>query len=309
MRLLVACCAAGLLLAGMADSAPSVFTVGVLRRDAIVVPFATYDGRVWKNYWPGPANDVDTPINLQSVPRKWWGPAGPIDTWQVWAGPQPQTVHVRQPDWLRTYCRKAIGLRTDYQPRAWPPADAQPYPKDGLAVAPPQRILPVERLSPDSGEAAAVHELLRVAYTAQQERAVARAQVEGADVRPDVKALDALPIAIESLYAFGTTRRVYWAESSREYGPRGTCNAVLFGSGWLVVDAGQLSFAAFQIDMVPCHRETVLYMLPLGVMSLPTGTYWIAQFSGWDREQYGVFRIGQTIEQELGVLAGDCPLN
>lgn len=309
MRSLVVTVLASTLLAGTADPATVVFTVGVLRRDAIIVPLATYDGKEWKNYWPRPSGDVDIPMNLRSVPKKWWGPMGPLDTWQVWAGPQPQTVHVRQPDWLDTYCQKQVGLRTDYQPRVWPPpADTQPYPKDGLAVSPPQPIQPIERVATDSSEAAAVQAVLRDGYAVQQERAIARAEEQGADVHPDRKTLDALPITIESLYATGTAaRRVYWVESNREYKNGGSCGAVLFGAGWLVFQSGKLSSAAFNVDMVPCHRQTLLYMLPLGVMSLPTGVYWIAQWSGWEREAYGVFDIGQKdIEQKLAVAGGSC---
>lgn len=312
MRFLLACALGGALLAGVA-AAPSgpVFTLGVLRRDAIVVPFATYTGKEWKHYWPDPENSVDVPMNLRSVPNKWWGPTGPLDTWQAWAGPKPETIHVRQPDWLKTYCQKQVGLRTDYQPRSWPPgSDVQPYPKDGLAVSPPQKIDPIERLAPDSGEATAVAQLLRNAYAVQEQNAVYHAQEEGAVVAPTEAELARLPITIESLYAIGKTHRAYWVESNREYKDEANkCSAVLFGSGWLLVDSGQLVYAAFRVDMVPCNRQTLLYMLPLGSMTLPTGTYWIAQWSGWDREQYGVFEIqDKSIEQQLGVPGGGCPL-
>ena len=53
------------------------FTLGVLRRDAMVVPFATYDGKRWENHWPQPSQDVDVPINLRSVPGRWWGQGDP----------------------------------------------------------------------------------------------------------------------------------------------------------------------------------------------------------------------------------------
>lgn len=101
---------------------------------------------------------------------------------------------------------------------------------------------------------------------------------------------------------------MYWVESNREYKKGGACGAVLFGSGWLLFESGKLSSAAFMVDMVPCNRQTLLYMLPLGVLSLPSGTFWIAQWSGWDREAYGVFDVGkQQIEQKLAVAGGSCP--
>jgi hypothetical protein len=112
--------AGGALLASVvsaAESPQAAFTLGVLRRDALVVPFATYDGKRWENHWPEPSQGVDVPINLGSVPRRWWGQGGPLDAWQIWTeAALPRLVHVRQPDWLQTHCQKQVGLRTDYQP-------------------------------------------------------------------------------------------------------------------------------------------------------------------------------------------------
>ena len=62
--------AIGALLASVATAGPptDVLTLAVLRRDAIVVPFATYDGKHWQSHWPSPKQDVDVPISLSSVP-------------------------------------------------------------------------------------------------------------------------------------------------------------------------------------------------------------------------------------------------
>src|SRR5215467_1546778 len=142
-----------LALAGLLQPSPASFIVGVLRRDALIVPFATYDGKRWKNYWPAPAADADVPLNLRNVSSRWWGPVGPRDTWQIWTSDSsPQMVNVRQPDWAPSYCQKVVGLRTDYQPRFRPPPVASPYPKDGLAVSPPHPVQPFEILAPDSSE-------------------------------------------------------------------------------------------------------------------------------------------------------------
>src|SRR5262249_47343551 len=98
------------------------FTVGVLRRDGIVVPFATYDGRSWSERWPKPTDDLSIPVTVGSVPSKWWGPTGPLDTWQAWVeGGEPRSVKVLQPDWVDAHCVRQIGLRTDYQPNQIPP--------------------------------------------------------------------------------------------------------------------------------------------------------------------------------------------
>jgi hypothetical protein len=303
--------AAGALLASVvsAGQPPSdSFTLGVLRRDATVVPFATYDGKRWENHWPQPSQEVDVPINLRSVPARWWGQGGPLDAWQVWTdAPPPRLVHVRQPDWLQTHCQKQVGLRTDYQPKEWPPGpEAQPYPKDGLAVSPPHAVEPIETLPSDSAERPALAEILRAAFDMREEAAFDRARSDGSPLRASKKDLETLPITIEAAYAFGTKHRVYWVEAIREYRKENGC-AIVFGGGWLVLDSGKLTHGQFEVLVVPCSRKGLRYMLPLGVISLSRGQYWIAQWSGWDNEEYDVVDISaRSIDSVLAVWGGGC---
>jgi hypothetical protein len=292
----------------LAEVGSAGFTLGILRRDAMVVPFATYDGKRWENHWPQPSQDVDVPINLRSVPGRWWGLGGPLDTWQVWAGAAPpRIVRVRQPDWSQTHCQKQVGLRTDYQPKEWPPGpEAQPYPKDGLAVSPPHAVEPIETLPSDSAERPALAEILRAAFAMREEEALDRARTDGLHVRAGRKELEAVPITIEALYAFGTKHRVYWAEAIREYKKEGTC-FIVYGGGWVVLDSGKLTYGQFDVLVVPCSRLGLRYMLPLGVISLPRGPHWIAQWSGWDNEEYAVVDIGaRSIDSVLRVWGGGC---
>jgi hypothetical protein len=292
-----------------AEPPSATFTLGVLRRDAMVVPFAAYDGKRWENHWPPPGQGVDVPVNLRSVPGRWWGKSGPLEAWQVWAdAAPPRLVHVRQPDWLQTHCQKQVGLRTDYQPDQWPPGpEAQPYPKDGLAVSPPHPVEPIETLPSDSTEREVLADILRAAFAVREEGALARAQTDGAPVRASKKELEALPITIEALYAFGTNRRVYWVEAIREIKKGNACAAIVFGAGWFVLDSGRLTRGEFDVSVVPCSREGLRYMLPLGVISLPRGQYWIAQWSGWDSEEYDVVEISaRSFTPVLAVWGGGC---
>jgi hypothetical protein len=292
-----------------AEPPPTIFTLGVLRRDAIVVPFATYDGKQWEHHWPEPSAQVEVPISLRSVSKRWWGPTGPLDIWQTWAGTKPPSlVHVRQPDWLQAECDKQVGLRTDYQPDQRPPGpETQPYPKDGLAVSPAHVVEPLETVTSSSPESEWLPDVLRPLFAAQEDSALTRARLEGSEVHVTRKQLDELPITLEAVYAFGTTRRVYWVEAVREYKKGDMCAAVVFGSGWLIREAGKLTLAQFDVALAPCNRNGLSYMLPLGVLSLPRGLYWIAQWSGWDHENYGIVEIrARSITPVLVVSGGSC---
>ena len=46
----------------------AAFTIGALRRDGIIIPFAVFDGRRWLSRWPAPERDRSIPINLNSIP-------------------------------------------------------------------------------------------------------------------------------------------------------------------------------------------------------------------------------------------------
>jgi hypothetical protein len=52
--------AASLAVMAAAESRP-VFSVGALRRDGIVIPFATYDKNHWETNWPVPKLDMTSP--------------------------------------------------------------------------------------------------------------------------------------------------------------------------------------------------------------------------------------------------------
>src|SRR4051794_28809270 len=60
------------------------FSVGVLRRDGVLLPFAAYDGRAWSFPWPNAGSDIPLPISLADVPAKWFGPPGPGAAWTAW---------------------------------------------------------------------------------------------------------------------------------------------------------------------------------------------------------------------------------
>jgi hypothetical protein len=53
-----------------ADS--GAFTLGVLRRDGMVLPFAAYDGRQWQAPWPADPRYAELPISLDSIDRVCW---------------------------------------------------------------------------------------------------------------------------------------------------------------------------------------------------------------------------------------------
>jgi hypothetical protein len=313
-RLPVGCALTWALATILAGDQPSAtFNVGVLRRDGIVVPFATFDGKRWQSHWPEPTERVNQiPISVSSIPSRWWGGTGQLATWQAWVGTKPQMLHVRQPDWFPVHCVRQIGLRTDYQPTETPPGfEVEPYPKDGLVVSPPQPVESIEIVPVGTID---VTRELRMVFDQAEDKAIVELRLHDwidPAVGNDRKSS---PPALEAAYAFGDAYglRTYYLELSREYASRDPkragCLRATFGSGWFLRDrSGSFQATKFVAGPVDCDRSSALYMLPLGVIRATGRLFWIFQHSGWDFESYVVTEIKSGRPGEsLFVLGGHC---
>jgi hypothetical protein len=132
------------------------FTLAVVRRDAIAIPFATYDGKRWKNAWPLPESRITAPISNADVPKRWWSGRDPIARWTFFPiRGESREIGTQGPTWFPSHCSQAVGLRTSYQAtEPMPPPNVQPYPKDGLAVSGAAKITPIEIFDVASSPAA-----------------------------------------------------------------------------------------------------------------------------------------------------------
>jgi hypothetical protein len=302
----VAVLALGGLLAA-ADAPGGAFGVGVLRRDGVIVPFAAFTGRRWVDNWPLPDAEVIVPISVRDVPSAWWGPTAPLDRWQAWTASEPQALRVVQPDWVDAQCTRQIGLRADYKPALVPPPSTeQPYPKDGLAVSPPQ---PVERIAILRGESPEVHALIPAVHEAFNK---AERRIEDRYPHPvERRAREGREPDIEAMYAAGEHPRIYYVEASRRYRllgrPADQCEAVAFGTGWFTREGDAIRPLELSVDLLECNRAGASYMLPLGVMRLRGNTYWLAQFSGWDHERYVVVEVkSKSVRAVVNAWGGSC---
>ena len=283
------------------------FGVGALRRDGIIVPFATFDGKRWGNAWPLPALELTVPINLRGIPSKWWGPTPALDTWQAWTAGEPRSIRVVQPDWVNAYCVRQIALRSDYVAAvAAPPRTEQPYPKDGLAVSPPQPVERIAVVSAESDEARALIPAVHAAFNA------AERHVENLYGHPmSRRAREGRSLDIEAVYAVSDHPRIYYVEAARRYRALGQtaadCAAVGFGTGWFAREGEQVRSLETAVDVLACNRAGASYMLPFGAMRVAGKLYWLAQFSGWDHERYVVVDVeSTTVKAVLSVWGGSC---
>jgi hypothetical protein len=287
---------------------PDAFAVGALRRDGVIIPFAVFDGKHWSMRWPNAsATELDIPITLGAVPKLWWGPTGPLAQWTIWNEAGQQTVDVTQPDWIDAHCLRQIGLKTRYRsPRPLPPPTEQPYPKDGLAIAPPQPVEAIDLVPASAPEVQALRAELLAAFN-KAERLVESNY--GHPITP--RSREGIEPTVEAVYAYGADPRVYYVEAIRMYRrlgqAAGACEATAFGSGWFVREHGVVRSLTEAVDLLRCDRYGASYMLPFGLLRLKGKTYWLAQFSGWDRERFVVIEIQKkNVEAVINVNGGFC---
>ena len=299
----------GAALAALGGSAPSPgsFGVGVLRRDGVLLPFATFDGRHWRNTWPPPQQELTVPTSLDRVPKNWWGPTGPLETWHAWIDGSERPVHVKQPDWVGVHCARHLALLTDYKyDGVVPPEQEQPYPKEGVAVSPAQPVERIDVLLPTALELNALGPVLREAFNRAERETASRSN------HPlNRGAREVVEPAIEAAYAFGDSPRIYYIEAIRAYRALGQrpdeCIATAFGTGWFVREGDKVRSLLMFVDLLRCNRFGASYMLPLGVVRSADRLFWIAQFSGWDHERYAVVEItSKKVEVMVSTWGGGC---
>jgi hypothetical protein len=289
-----------------AEPRAGAFALAVMRRDGLLVPFATFDARRWTSSWPAPKLELEIPINLQSVPKVWWGGLGPLAEWQVWLPTHaaPRAVRATQPDWIQAHCVRQIALRSDYRSeRPETPLTEQPYPKDGLAIAPPQPLEPIEVVPAGGAAAEALASGLREKFNNAELEVHLRF---GHPVSRKLREPQA-PV-IEALYAFGERPRTFYIEASRSYrsSDEKQCR-IAFATGWFTRDGESIKWLDVAVDLLPCNKYGATYMLPFGVLRVGTRAFWVAQYSGWDHERYVVIELRKNaVEAVVSAWGGGC---
>jgi hypothetical protein len=297
------------------------YTFAVLRRDGVIVPFASYDAGRWLDRWPEPGWRIDIPISLESTPKSWWLHDTPAAAWTAWpVQGESRAIHVRNPVNLTVQCSRHVGLQTDYSSIAPPVArDMQPHPKDGLATTGDVAVERVDVLAASSPEWARVLEAVKEPFAAAEAKAISKGD---RNFEKDPKRRAQYPVEIEVLFRSPGAKpgtQVLYFEAVRRYGrrPAGAVpvpvfpdrRPLTFGAGWAETDAaGTVSLRGqVLVELSDNERENLLYALPLGAFQLGERRYWAAQVAGWGYERYEILEIaGSGTKVSFKTAGGTC---
>lgn len=280
--------------AGRSASSGASFTLGVLRRDGVVVPFASYDGRRWLRRWPAPGRGTDIPISLADTPKRWWLRDRPIASWTAWpARGDSRVVHVKGPVNLTVECQPHVGLQTDYVSSEPPsPPRMQPYPKDGLASDGNVLVDPVELLDEKSPE-----------WTRLASDVAAKVNTAESSVSADAhlprgfteKQRADRPLSLEVLFrskgARPGTTLLYFEGVKRYQRLRLAPDMLSYASGFVFAAPPAPPKIVVTVALSDADREGLLYTMPLGSLRVDGRLYWVVQRSGWGYERYEVLEV------------------
>jgi hypothetical protein len=284
-----------LLLAG--DSAS--FTLAVLRRDGVLVPFAAYHLGTWAAPWPVPGKAPIVPITLADVPSNWWWKTPPTATWSLWPveGSAVRPLRASAPIQYLAQCLPGVGFRTDYSTdRPIPPPIERPYPKEGVAVSGPIKIDRIEILDKRAPEWDDLTQRIRQPFAYEERNAVSDFSRWRHPLSHSER--ESRPVTIESLYRARVPEagEIYYVEASRSYDdPRQKdgCGVVTFVAGWIRPWKPDRQVFDLSAVVTYCDRADVEFVLPFGLLRLDRRPpAWIVQVSSWDYERYLIVETG-----------------
>jgi hypothetical protein len=297
LPLLIACALLGVFLPGIEAQRRESFMIGVVRRDGVLLPFASYDGD-WKLSWPTSIRDMELPIALDSVPKKWWGREMP-QSWTLWPsdGSDPVKLSVSAPIAVMVGVEKRLGLRTGFvSGESVPMPFTIPYPKEGVAVSGDIKVAKIPSVSKLAAAWRDFPASLKGDIDTAEERALDKARASSRWVHPVPEAQrKATTVELEAWYTSSLVQPGFglsYIEAVKKYPPGEEdegCGLETFISGWIYSNTRQ---ARPKTDLTArityCDRNGVSYMLPLGLMTVNNRTHWVFQMSSWEAEWYSV---------------------
>jgi hypothetical protein len=300
--------------AGARGAERQKFTLAALRRDGVIIPFASFDGRNWGLHWPESDLGVALPISRADIPKGWWGPQGPDAPWTAWLpGGETRPLTLGQPVHAKVFCSGHPAVATDYRGGPLDPREPT-VPKDGLAIAGDVKIQEIINISIHAPEAKRVIDLITDEFNKQEALATQRfinwSHPFWAEER---KQYD---IDLEAFYRSSeSTSRGKWkttyVEAIRRFPPRAMdrdCGLITFARGWIIEQEGKPPVINIGARVTYCDRAEVSFMLPFGRLMIDNEVYWVYQMSSWRDELYSVARIRPDgARSVVAVAGGGCP--
>lgn len=314
----------GLLLGLIVTAVPvfvqsATFTLAVVRRDGVLVPFVTFTGTEFERRWPEPERHTDVPAALDDVPSSWWPDGRPQIEWhfQPLEG-ESRSLEVENPIWVPVQCQQQTALLTNYRTaQPPPPPDVQPYPKEGLAWTGNATVEPIEILTSKDPMWQRLGRELADEIAALERQAIEREEGFGWRHPLDEKQRQRTSAMVEAVYTAPAASRqgdqIYYVEATKRYKRKpddrdADCDIVSFIYGWVHLDQrGNIAPARMGASVTACDYNSVALMHPLALLRLNGKALWVVQWSTWGHEAYQIVDpFSKEFEPLYETMAGQC---
>jgi hypothetical protein len=296
------------------------FTVGILRQDGVVAPFAQYANRKWTNPWrsPQPGNQADEPDTIADLPKPWFQSfVKPSSEWYLWSpSGELTTIKTSSAVQVCSHCQQVWGLLSDY-PNSKQPEKNSCVRNVGAVFSEKKQAQAMEELtdaSPDwkqmltflgpefeRAEIAGISPLVGQQYYAQLPAAEERQRI---------------PLSILNLHRAQLAndgQRLFYFEASKEYPkPRDSndfgCNNISLFGGWALQDGqGNMALLDSQFQPTDCDRKEGGLALPFAILQLDGKTFAIVEEDSYEGECYTILEIQKDrVRRVLETYAGAC---
>jgi hypothetical protein len=305
-----------------AAAGPGQFSLAVLRRDGVMIPFANYTGREWVVSWPGTDTALPLPISLADVPKRWWGSVGPDAPWQAWlADGSTRPLKLQKPVHVPIFCGARLAIATDYRGDGSAEEPGPTVPKDSLATAGDVTLLPITQVSVAAPDAARLITAMTERFNREETLATEHFTNWMHPYGP--LARSRVPITLEAFYRStetdgGQDYRISYIEAVRKYPAREEdqgCGLITFARGWVIELRDRKPFVNIGARVTYCDRADVSFIQPFGRIRIARGsgkdanaeTFWVYQTSSWRDEFYSITQVtSHSVRPVLVVAGGAC---
>jgi hypothetical protein len=287
-------------------------SVGLLREDAVLVPFARFNGSTWRRAWPEPDQMAESEVpTLTNVPSRWWAGGSPVLQWElVKPTGARQAIRVSGTTWYECDYGENVGLATNYVTPLRFEASAFPQERRVLAGSVATRaglLTPIRGVLTKSPEAAAIRALLPRLF-ARIEPEVWKsenvAEKSGLSKPPNESASAAYRLVSAHTGMMPDGRRLYMFMASHAVSADYYTSMI----GWLSRrgDAG-LVVVKTEVHVTDGDGKGDVGFYPQVSLTLGGRVFWMAAVCGYESGGYVLTEVGTVTPQKRAEMnTGGC---
>jgi hypothetical protein len=296
------------------------FTVGILRQDGVIAPFAQYANRKWTNPWHSrqPGDQADEPDTIADLPKPWFQFfVKPSSEWYLWPlSGQPTKIKISKTVQVCSHCQQVWGLLSDY-PNPRQPEKNACVRNVGAVLSERKEARAMEEITNASPDWKQMLTFLGSEFERAEKAGISRIVSQQYQFQlPPEEERPRIPLSMLNLYRTQLAndgRRLFYFEASKEYSkPHESndagCNNISLLGGWVIRNAqGKLTLLHSQYSPTDCDMKEGGLALPFAILQLNGRTFAIVEEDGYEGESYTILEIQKDrVRRVLETYAGSC---